>query len=121
MFYVRQHGTSLMEFFVRSRTNPFVEHAVDVMAYQGNGECTCEHFMFKLGPQLKEGKRHWRKYKCFHILLAETYLLAIAKPRLWQAEHPGKPMPQVKLTTESKPKIKTKPQKLKIYVLKPIA
>ena len=40
-------------------------HLVDMDEYDGYGECSCEYFTFKIGPQLKNGKKPLKR--CRHL------------------------------------------------------
>ena len=54
---------------VTSKTRPDVEHVVDLAGFGGIGSCSCEHFQFRIAPELREGKRFGAK-RCSHIIVA---------------------------------------------------
>ena len=55
-----------------------VEHLVDLMSHDFNGECTCEHFTHRLGPILKGDRDPMHApaggLRCKHINAARDYL-----------------------------------------------
>lgn len=57
-----------LRYMVASHTRKETQHLVELDAYDGNGSCTCEHFMFRLGPQLsKQGAQPGDANRCHHI------------------------------------------------------
>lgn len=63
-----------LRFKVQSKARHDIVHVVDLGAFNGNGECSCEHFQFRLLPKLQEqpGKKTWR---CKHIEAARSALV----------------------------------------------
>jgi hypothetical protein len=61
----------LLRFRVLSATRGDVEHVVDIGAHQGNGECSCEHFQFRLLPAIESNLAHrGHATRCSHIMAA---------------------------------------------------
>jgi hypothetical protein len=61
-----------------------VEHVVDVSAHRGIGECSCEHFVYRILPTIESdnllaiAKAHGAPLRCSHIVAArETCLDAL--------------------------------------------
>ena len=50
-------------------------YLVDLGAYGGNGECCCKHFLCRLAPELKAGRRPGPATRCKHIKAARECLL----------------------------------------------
>jgi hypothetical protein len=65
-----QQGEFLV-FTIHSRSRPRNPHRVDLEAFDGNGACDCEHFVFKLAPELKHGAEPSERYECWHIRQAK--------------------------------------------------
>jgi hypothetical protein len=52
----------------RSRGHLGTRHRVELDAWDGNGECVCEHFQWRLLPMLKAGaKTNGDNFRCHHI------------------------------------------------------
>lgn len=64
---------------VTSKSRPDIEHLVDLGSLRGNGVCSCEHFQFRLLPELKTGAKIKR---CQHILAARAALVDIVIRKL---------------------------------------
>jgi hypothetical protein len=62
-------------YHVRSRTNPAVSHLVDLQEREWNGECSCEHFRFTVGPKLDGGAEPSIATTCWHIRQAMYWSL----------------------------------------------
>lgn len=56
---------------VSSRSRPEIQHLVDLEAFGGIGTCSCEHFQFRIAPDLREGRREGAR-RCGHILVARA-------------------------------------------------
>lgn len=66
----------LLRFRVLSMTRAEVEHVVDLGSYMGNGECSCEHFTFRLLPTIEKGLAHQgHPTRCSHIMAAREACL----------------------------------------------
>ena len=50
-------------------------YLVDLEEFGGNGQCGCPQFEFRLGKQLKEGKRIGQDTRCKHIRIARVFAL----------------------------------------------
>lgn len=62
-----------MRWIVTSASRPEIEHLVQLDAFGGIGECSCEHFQFRIAPDLREGRRAGAT-RCTHITVArEAY------------------------------------------------
>lgn len=72
-YEARWHDT-LLRWRVTSGSRPDVEHVVDLGAHGGNGECSCEHFQFRLLPKIQEGHRCETATRCSHIMVARKSL-----------------------------------------------
>ena len=66
-------------FHIRSRTRADL-HLVDLEAYNFNGECSCEHFRFKLCRMLDDGAKPSESRRCDHIKRARAYMTEILFP-----------------------------------------
>ena len=55
-----------------SSKNPDEYHMVDMSAYGGSGECSCQNFEFRIKPKLKTGEVQPFEAgsQCKHIILA---------------------------------------------------
>lgn len=54
-------------FFIPSREEPAFEHTVDLLAYYGNGDCTCADFSVRCEPILKAKVPTTARTRCRHI------------------------------------------------------
>lgn len=64
-----------MRFTVRSRRAGVPSYLVDLDEYNFNGNCHCEHFRFRLQPQLEEGASASPMLRCWHINVARQLFL----------------------------------------------
>lgn len=62
---------SALRWIVTSRSRPEIEHVVDLAAFSGVGSCSCEHFQFRIAPELRLGTRKGSR-RCGHILTARN-------------------------------------------------
>lgn len=60
-------------FLVGSASRGAVEHMVDCLAWNGYGACSCEHFTFRLLPELRRGRAPGKR--CSHISAAREAFL----------------------------------------------
>lgn len=68
---------------VESESRPSAPHLVDLLGYDGNGECSCPHFVFTLARELKMGRVPSPATRCKHIRAAREALLnALIRERL---------------------------------------
>lgn len=63
------------QWHVASESEPDQPHLVDITGYQGNGECSCRHFRFRLAPELRMGRTPSPATRCKHIRAAREALL----------------------------------------------
>jgi hypothetical protein len=49
------HKIDSMTYDVDSHSRPEIRHRVEIDAWNGNGECQCEHFQIRLRPMLRAG------------------------------------------------------------------
>jgi hypothetical protein len=63
----------LLRFRVPSRKQGGV-HTVDMMQFDGHGECSCEHFQFELRPKLRKGAYSCEALDCYHLRLVKWHL-----------------------------------------------
>lgn len=68
----RHHPDSILRWIVTSRTRPEIEHLVELDAFGGNGRCSCEHFEFRIAPDLRDGRRRQGATRCSHLLVARA-------------------------------------------------
>lgn len=76
-------------YLVESRSRPTIQHRVDVLAYNGNGACGCEHFEIKFRGKLERGAKPARELACRHLKLCREVWgieMAMAYARVKQAE-----------------------------------
>lgn len=54
---------------VTSDSRPDETHVVDVLAFNGFGECSCEHFQYRMLPELQKAAagEHVTLSRCKHI------------------------------------------------------
>jgi len=62
-----------LRYMVPSATRRNLVHLVDLASYDGNGECSCEHFEFRCRPRLEAGFEPSSKLECRHIKLAKEH------------------------------------------------
>ncbi len=68
----RPHPDGALRWIVTSRTRPEIEHLVDLDGFGGIGRCSCEHFEFRIAPDLRDGNRSGKAHRCSHILAARN-------------------------------------------------
>ncbi len=61
----------VLRFLVASDSQTDVKHLVDLGAFNGNGRCSCQHFEFRILPELEAGKVAG---KCKHVQACREYL-----------------------------------------------
>jgi predicted nucleic acid-binding Zn finger protein len=62
-------------FLVKSLSNPSNIHLVDLEEYDGAGECSCERWLYNIGPKVKQGKRGGT---CRHMRAVRYYLQSLS-------------------------------------------
>ncbi len=67
----RPHPDGALRWIVTSRSRPDIEHLVDLDGFGGIGRCSCEHFEFRIAPDLRDGRRIGA-HRCSHILTARN-------------------------------------------------
>jgi hypothetical protein len=67
----RPHPDGALRWIVTSRSRPDIEHLVELAAFGGIGRCSCEHFEFRIAPDLRNGRRVGA-HRCSHILAARN-------------------------------------------------
>lgn len=77
---------TLLRMRVSSESRPEIEHIVDLGGYRGNGECSCEHFEFRLRPQIEE-KPGGKPKRCLHIEAARSALVDLVIGKLTNPHH----------------------------------
>lgn len=61
---------------VPSFTDPLTSYLVDLKEHGGNGRCGCEHFQFRLAPQMpSDGSAPPHPMRCKHIRRAREFVL----------------------------------------------
>jgi len=71
---------------VISKSRPELEHLVDLGSFRGNGECSCEHFDYRLRPKI-EGQPGLGTRRCVHIEAARSALVDIVISKLANPHH----------------------------------
>jgi len=61
-----------LRYYVMSRSGE-VRHLVDLGEWNGNGQCNCGNFAFRLAPMLKQGVEHGTATECWHIQQAKRH------------------------------------------------
>lgn len=71
---------ALGRYKVESESNSDVAYVVDLLAYNGKGQCSCDDWSFRIGPALEREEEPTHFY-CKHIIAAreEFASLVIAK------------------------------------------
>jgi len=64
-----------LRFLVRSRRPWLQPYVVDLDEFGFNGSCHCEHFVFRLRPQLERGIAAGPVWRCWHINVARQRFL----------------------------------------------
>ncbi len=61
-----------LEIQFASSKQPDEFHVVDMSAYEGSGECSCQNFQYRIAPKLKSGELtpHDLGTQCKHIILS---------------------------------------------------
>jgi len=67
----RPHPDGALRWIVTSSSRPEIEHLVDLDSYGGIGRCSCEHYQFRIEPELRDGRRVGAQ-RCGHILAARN-------------------------------------------------
>ncbi len=62
-------------FLVSSKTNSQREYLVDLEEWNGNGECSCPHFQFRIKPRLAKGEQPEDWSICYHIARAHRSIV----------------------------------------------
>ena len=75
---VEQHDCPT-RFLVRSRSRGTVQHLVDIAAFDGNGECSCEQFTYSMRRtvELAHSSGQVARLRCWHIDEARETALAL--------------------------------------------
>lgn len=71
---IRVHDNPL-RIWVPSETRRGREYLVQLDAYNNNGECQCEHFYNRCGPELKRGALPGTLLRCNHIERARDFFI----------------------------------------------
>lgn len=98
----------IRSFLIQSESDPATYYAVDLMAYDGEGQCTCDDYMTRVEPSRKAGVKPVHR-NCKHIRaafehvgrefmmqLSEMERKGIVKPdpnRFQRVETPRQPQP----------------------------
>lgn len=88
MSYRCQHFDNLLRWTVTSASRADVEHVVDLGAFCGYGQCSCEHFEFRIRPLLEAGSAD-PPTRCAHILAARASFTNDMIQRLSDLEEKG--------------------------------
>jgi hypothetical protein len=75
----------ILRFRFVSEARPDISHVVDLGAFDGFGECSCEDFQFRLLPALSRGLAATGT-RCKHLLAARETLLAELIARITDGE-----------------------------------
>jgi hypothetical protein len=83
-------GDNPLRWGVTSRSRPEITHLVELDAFGGIGTCSCEHFQFRIAPDLREGQRIGSS-RCSHILVARAAFTDAMIQTLIRAKTPPPP------------------------------
>jgi hypothetical protein len=64
-----------LRFWVPSQTRHGLLHLVDLTSFRNNGQCTCEHFLYRCQPELTRGAVPSTLLRCNHIEQARDYFI----------------------------------------------
>lgn len=76
---------NVLRFRFESEARPDISHVVDLGAFNGFGECSCEDFQFRLLPALSRGLAATGA-RCKHLLAAREALLSQVIDRITAGE-----------------------------------
>lgn len=76
----------VLRFRVTSETQTDVTHLVDLGAFKGHGRCSCQHFEFRILPELDAGRIAG---KCKHITACRDQLADEVIRRVLETEGPS--------------------------------
>lgn len=75
----------VLRFRFESEKRPDVAHVVDLGAFDGFGECSCEDFIYRIRPALtRDGSRGLTR--CKHLQAARDHLVSQVIARIVEAE-----------------------------------
>lgn len=67
---VRPHD-HVLRFLVSSDSQEGIEHVIDLGEFKGHGRCSCQHFEFRILPELEAGRIAGR---CKHVQACRDFL-----------------------------------------------
>lgn len=70
-------------YLVESEANPGESYMVDLLAWQANGECSCQHFQMRILPALRDGQPPLVSH-CKHITRARAEFTNDALRRMFE-------------------------------------
>lgn len=73
----------VLRFRFESDTRKEIAHVVDLAAWNGFGECSCEDFQYRVLPLLHRGEAATR---CKHLVAAREHLLGMVISRIMEGE-----------------------------------
>lgn len=77
----------ILRYRFESDTRPDIAHVVDLGAFGGFGECSCEDFVYRLRPVLcRDGAEVAGLKRCKHLLAAREHLLDQVVGRIVEGE-----------------------------------
>lgn len=62
-----------LRYRVLSRKDRTRSYLVDLEEFDGNGQCDCEHFTYRMKPLLDRGALSSPETRCYHIQLARRF------------------------------------------------
>lgn len=74
----------VLRFRFESDTRPEIAHVVDLGAWEGFGECSCEDFQYRILPLLHRKEPATR---CKHLIHAREHLLGELISRITESEN----------------------------------
>jgi hypothetical protein len=80
------HHDHVLRFRFESTTRPEIAHVVDLGAFEGFGECSCEDFQYRLLPKLLR-KECDGLVRCKHLLAARAHLADQVISRILESEN----------------------------------
>lgn len=84
---IRPQG-DVRSFLVQSESDPGSFYAIDLMAYDGEGSCTCDDYLCRVEPHRKAGVEPVHR-NCKHIRMAFEFVGRELMNRLSEMERKG--------------------------------
>lgn len=85
MMLIHPHD-HVLRFRFESSTRPEIAHVVDLGAFEGFGECSCEDFQYRTLAKLLRSEREGLT-RCKHLLAARAHLADQVISRIIESEN----------------------------------